>query len=102
MKKLLKIKSKIDKMSKTINTPDEAWDYLLEMGIIKDEQTLKVVTNINGYSLETLQDVLYATEGYRSFDQLFDEDDEDEEEEILNIEDIQNEDNEDGLGFLDK
>ena len=100
MKKLLEIKSKIEKISKTINTVDEAWDYLLETGIIKDEQTLQVVTNINGYSLETLQDVLYATEGYRSFDQLLDEDDDDEEDEdILNIEDVQNED---GLGFLDK
>jgi len=99
MKKLLEIKSKIEKISKTINTVEEAWDYLLETGIIKDEQTLQVVTNINGYSLETLEDVLYATEGYRSFDQLFDEDDDEEDEDILNIEDVQNED---GLGFLDK
>ena len=99
MKKLLEIKSKIEKISKTINTVEEAWDYLLETGIIKDEQTLQVVTNINGYSLETLEDVLYATEGYRSFDQLLDEDDDEEDEDILNIEDVQNED---GLGFLDK
>ena len=99
MKKLLEIKSKIEKISKTINTVEEAWDYLLETGIIKDEQTLQVVTNINGYSLKILEDVLYATEGYRSFDQLFDEDDDEEDEDILNIEDVQNED---GLGFLDK
>jgi len=99
MKKLLEIKSKIEKISKTINTVEEAWDYLLETGIIKDEQTLQVVTNINGYSLKTLEDVLYATEGYRSFDQLLDEDDDEEDEDILNIEDVQNED---GLGFLDK
>jgi len=29
-----------------------------------------VVTDINGYSLSTLEDVLYATTGYRSLDQI--------------------------------
>lgn len=45
-----------------------AWDKLLEMGL--HEETLQIVTDINGYSIETLQDVLYAAFGYRSFDQL--------------------------------
>lgn len=47
---------------------DEMWDALLEMGV--SEQTLQIVTNINGYNTETLKDVLYAHTGYRSFDQL--------------------------------
>jgi hypothetical protein len=47
---------------------DQRWDELMEMGV--SEETLRIVTNINGYSLETLEDVLYATTGYRSFDQL--------------------------------
>lgn len=49
-------------------TLDEMWTKLLEMGL--QEQTLQVVTDINGYSEETLNDVLYVFTGYRSFDQL--------------------------------
>lgn len=44
------------------------WDVLIEMGV--EEQTLNIITDINGYSEETLCDVLYAYAGYRSFDQL--------------------------------
>lgn len=48
-----------------------AWDALIDMGVSED--TLRVVTSINGYSVDTLEDVLYATTGYRSFEQLEDE-----------------------------
>lgn len=48
-------------------TTDEMWDSLLEMGV--SEQTLQIVTSINGYSKETMKDILYAHSGYRSFDQ---------------------------------
>lgn len=44
------------------------WDILLDMGV--SEETLKVVTDINGYSYETLCDILYAVFGYRDFEQL--------------------------------
>jgi hypothetical protein len=54
--------------SDTMSDKDQRWDELMEMGV--SEETLRIVTNINGYSLETLEDVLYATTGYRSFDQL--------------------------------
>jgi hypothetical protein len=47
---------------------DKAWDTLLNLGV--SEQTLQIVTNINGYSMDTLNDVLYAHTGYRNFDQL--------------------------------
>ena len=56
---------------------EEMWDYLIETGLVT-EQTLQVVTSINGYSKDTLESVLYAVAGYRSFDQLDDEDNEDE------------------------
>ena len=47
----------------------EMWNYLEEyLGV--SEQTLQVVTDINGYSEETLEDILYAVSGYRNFDQL--------------------------------
>lgn len=49
---------------------DEMWDALLDMGI--SEETLQIVTDINGYSEETMQDILYAAFGYRDFDQLED------------------------------
>lgn len=51
-----------------LSKEDEMWDELLALGV--SEQTLQIVTNINGYSTETLCDVLYAHTGYRSFDQL--------------------------------
>ena len=49
-------------------TVEQAWDYLIENNIASEE-TLKVVTNINGYNLETLEGVLYSETGYRSFEQ---------------------------------
>lgn len=48
----------------------DMWQRLLDVGV--NEQTLQVVTDINGYSTATLQDVLYAVAGYRDFDQLDD------------------------------
>lgn len=44
------------------------WDTLLNLGV--SEQTLQIVTSINGYSVDTLNDVLYAHTGYRNIDQL--------------------------------
>lgn len=52
---------------------NEMWDYLMEtVGV--SEETLQVVTAINGYSTDTMEAVLYATTGYRDFDQMEDED----------------------------
>ena len=51
-------------MSKVV----DMWDKLEELGV--SEQTLNIVTSINGYSEETMNDILYAHTGYRSFDQL--------------------------------
>lgn len=55
----------------------QAWDYLIETGIAT-EQTLQVATSLAGYTLETLESVLYILTGYRSFD--FDDDESGEEE----------------------
>lgn len=49
-------------------TIEQAWDALLEMGT--SEETLQTVTDINGYNMEAMTDILYARYGYRSFDQL--------------------------------
>lgn len=48
-------------------TLDEIWERLLEY---VSEETLQIVTDINGYSEETLYDILYAATGYRNFDQI--------------------------------
>jgi len=57
---------------------NQLWDYIIESNIASEE-TLRVVTDINGFSEETLNDVLYAVTGYRGIEQL-EEDEEDEEE----------------------
>ena len=44
------------------------WDTLLMMGV--SEETLQVVTAINGYNEDTLKDILYVKFGYRDFAQM--------------------------------
>lgn len=53
-----------------VMTIAEMWEKLLGMGV--SEETLKVVTDINGYNEESMQDILYVKFGYHSFDQLYD------------------------------
>ena len=52
-------------------TKDNMWDALLDMGV--SEETLQIVTDINGYSESTMCDILYAVTGYNDFDQIDDE-----------------------------
>lgn len=47
---------------------EEMWDILLELGV--EEETLQVVTSINGYNEKSMEDILYVKFGYHSFDQL--------------------------------
>ena len=56
---------------KTTIILEEAWDKLIDLGVSED--TLITVTNINGYSLESLEDILYSEFGYHNFDQFEDE-----------------------------
>lgn len=42
---------------------------LLEVYGIATEEEIDLVTNINGYSEETLNDILYARTGYRDIEQ---------------------------------
>ena len=51
------------------------WDELISMGV--SEQTLQIVTDINGYNKWTMHDVLYAFTGENTFDGEEDEEDED-------------------------
>lgn len=43
----------------------EMWDELISMGV--SEQTLQIVTDINGYNEQTMHDVLYAFAGENTF-----------------------------------
>lgn len=49
----------------------EMWDWLVEMGIATDEE-LQLITDINGYKMQTLNDVLYARTGYHDREQYED------------------------------
>lgn len=52
-------------------TKEQAWETLNEQFNVSDE-TLRIITDINGYKLETMEDVLFSVSGYRSFEQLED------------------------------
>lgn len=57
----------MSKLTKDMDV-NEMWDRLKDMGV--EEQTLQIVTDINGFTKETLLDVLYAYSGYRNFEQM--------------------------------
>lgn len=54
---------------------NDLWGYLEDYQIATPEE-IKLVTQINGTSLETLENILYARTGYRSLEQInyYDED----------------------------
>ena len=51
---------------------DEVWDLLIEYGVATQEE-LELVTYINGYNIDTLNDVIYARTGYQNIEQIQDE-----------------------------
>lgn len=58
--------------TKSLDTKrDELWDYIAELGIATENE-LSLVTSINGFSLDTLESVLYCRTGYRSLEQIQD------------------------------
>ena len=48
---------------------EQIWDYLVETGVATKEE-LVLVTNINGYNEETLNNVIWARTAYRDLEQL--------------------------------
>jgi len=48
------------------------WDHLVDAGIAT-EQELILVTSINGYNMESLNDIIYARTAYRTAEQLQEE-----------------------------
>lgn len=49
---------------------DQAYEFMLT-NEIASEETLDIITSINGYNIETLNDVLYCQSGYHDFEQLY-------------------------------
>ena len=47
---------------------DKLWDRIVNAGIAS-EDTLRVITAINGFTVETLNDVIYAVSGLRNWKQ---------------------------------
>lgn len=57
------------------------YDFLIDEGIATEKE-LELITSINGYNIDTLNDVLYCRTGYRDYEQYtgLDESDDDENE----------------------
>lgn len=56
-------------MKKDFNNVNVLWDELLERDLFTYEE-LQLLTNINGYSVETLNDAIFARYGYRDLQQM--------------------------------
>jgi hypothetical protein len=52
---------------------EQIWDTIIEHGLASDE-TLTLITKLNGWSLDTMESVLYALTGYHDLDQYRSED----------------------------
>lgn len=47
---------------------EQYYNYLCESGLTSAE-TLDIITSINGYNEDTLNDILYCVSGYRDIEQ---------------------------------
>ena len=59
-------------MLKNYDDVNDVWDELLEQELFTEEE-LKLLTNINGYSIETLNDAIFSRYGYRDLEQMMEE-----------------------------
>ena len=51
---------------------DLIYCYYIDAELFTEEE-LRLLTNINGYNIETLNDALYARYGYRDLEQMMEE-----------------------------
>lgn len=59
-------------MRKDFKEVNELWDELLNMDLFTKGE-LQLITNINGYSVETLNDAIFARYGYRDLNQMMED-----------------------------
>ena len=55
-------------MNNTETTTLDVWHFLLEHNIANEREMI-LVTKINGYKVETLNDILFARTGYNDIEQ---------------------------------
>lgn len=55
-------------MKKELNI-NELWDVLLDGELFTYEE-LRLLTNINGFDIETLNDAIFSRYGYRDYEQM--------------------------------
>lgn len=59
-------------MKEAFKDVNELWDQLLELELFTYEE-LKLLTSINGFSIETLNDAIFSRYGYRDLEQMMEE-----------------------------
>ena len=64
---------------------DEQFNYLIENGICTEDE-MKLVTSINGYNEESVNDILYVRTGYRDMEQYLEYEDKETYNEYYNKE----------------
>lgn len=69
---------------------EQYYNYLIDYEIVSGE-TLDIITSINGYTEETLDDVLYCVSGYRDIEQYLEYEDKDTYNEYYKEEDEEDE-----------
>lgn len=47
----------------------EIWDYIIDFEIATEKE-LQLITSINGYNIESLNDVIYCRTGYHDMEQF--------------------------------
>lgn len=48
------------------------WDFIVDNNIATEDE-ISLVTDINGWSEETMNDIIFARTGYRSYEQCLDD-----------------------------
>jgi hypothetical protein len=56
-------------MDSLTENENKIWDFILEHEIATEHELI-LVTCINGYNVETLNNIIYACTGYRNMEQL--------------------------------
>jgi hypothetical protein len=60
------------KLKEAFTEVDDLWSYFVDNEFFTPAE-LELLTSINGYNMDTLNDALYARYGYRDLDQLVEE-----------------------------
>ena len=58
---------------------NDLYEALIDEELFTDEE-LRLITDINGYSIDTLNDCIFARYGYRSYEQMKGEDEDYDDE----------------------